>query len=124
INERVVAIGQISKNQLQIKAALDALDDRIPKGVVFTELDAEETGINQTIIKITGYAPDRSAINTLATKLGASIGTFVDVVPFYNDKAGNGAWTITCKHVGPVPPNPITQIQARPAAAPVIGGSR
>jgi hypothetical protein len=113
INERSAAIGEIRKNQLIIKTVLDELDRRIPKGLTFSELDVQETDI-----KIKGYALDRPAVFAFANRLGQSLGIFADVAPTYDDKQNIGNYQITCKYIGPVPVNeiPLPAPSAQPKA--------
>ncbi|MEW6734156.1 MAG: PilN domain-containing protein [Acidobacteriota bacterium] len=102
INARVVAISDIRKSQLTVRTVLDQLDQRIPKGLVFTELDIQETNLT-----LKGYAPERPAAIALANRLGQSVGIFADVVPIYDDKTNVGNYTISCKYIGAIPPNDV-----------------
>lgn len=111
INERVNAITDIRKNQLVIKTVLDQIDQRIPAGLVFGELVIQETNI-----KIKGYAPDRQAVFTFANRLGQSLGVFADVVPTYDDKANIGNYEINCRYIGAIPSNNMPLPSIGPAA--------
>lgn len=98
----VATIEELRKSQLTVKQVLDELDARIPKGLVFTEVEVQGTDL-----KLKGYAPDRLAVISLANRLGQSIGTFADVVPVYDDKTNIGNYEITCKYIGTIPVNSL-----------------
>lgn len=109
IKDRTSAINEIRKEQLTASVILKEIDLRIPKGIVFSELN-----ITNTTVKIRGYAPERPAVFDFAKQLGTSVNIFADVVPTYDDKTNIGNYEISCKYIGPIPvnnpptPNPAT----------------
>lgn len=105
LRSRSAAIEEIGRNQLTVRKALYELGERVPRGVVFSELS-----IQNREVQLKGYAPDRSAVITLANRLGQSAGAFADVVPVYDDKNDVGNYELTCKYVGAVPLNPALKM--------------
>ncbi len=101
LRSRSAAIEEIGRNQLTVRKTLYELGQRVPRGIVFSELS-----IQNREVQLKGYAPDRSAVITLANRLGQSTGTFADVVPIYDDKNDVGNYELTCKYIGNVPLNP------------------
>ncbi len=104
LNDRANAIGEIRKRQLTIKTVFDELDQRIPAGVVISELDIKDTNV-----KIKGYTTEVPAAVAFANRLGQSIGVFADVVPVYEDRtsANIGKYEISCKYIGRIAVNPM-----------------
>lgn len=100
IKDRLHTIGELRKNQLTVKTVLTEIDSRTPKGLVFDDVDIQETNI-----KIRGYAPQRTAVFDFANRLGQGLGTFADVAPVYDDKNNIGNYEISVKYVGPIPVN-------------------
>jgi hypothetical protein len=107
VKVRTAAINEIGRRQMTVKTVLDELDQRIPNGLVFTELEVDETKL-----KLKGYAPERLAVNAFANRLGQSLGVFADVMPAYDDKTNAGSYEINCKYIGPVPANQTVAIRA------------
>lgn len=100
IKERSSAINEIAKEQLTVRTVLKEIDSRIPKGIVFNELIIEDR-----IVKIRGYAPERLAVFNFANQIGTSVNLFADVVPSYDDKTNIGNYEITFRYIGEVPIN-------------------
>ncbi|MEW6732427.1 MAG: PilN domain-containing protein [Acidobacteriota bacterium] len=108
INNRVRIINDLRRRELSVRTSLDQLDQRIPRGVIFSLLE-----IRETEIKVDGYAADRSEVVEFVNRLGRSFGLFDEVLPVYEDKITEvGRYSITCKYVGNVPLNdkPLPEI--------------
>lgn len=102
LRSKIAAIEEIGRNQLTVRKTLYELVERVPKGIVFSELSIQNRDVH-----LKGYAPDRSAVITLTNRLGQSIGTFADVTPIYDDKNDTGNYELTCKYTGTIPFNPM-----------------
>ncbi|MCS6884673.1 MAG: PilN domain-containing protein [Acidobacteriota bacterium] len=106
LKAKLSIIEQIGRNQLTVRKVLYELSYRVPEGVFFKELYIENTDV-----KLKGYALDRSAVVALANRLGQSVGTFANVIPVYDDKNSPGQYEIACKYVGEVPLTPLVKIK-------------